>query len=168
MDSLPADFFDLLEAFLFEGVEFLLVGSFALAAHGVSRATGDMDVWVRPTPENAAVVFRALARFGAPLAMHQIRVEDFARVGTVYQMGLPPFRIDVLTRPSGLDFESAWADRHEVQLGSIVVPVLGLRDFVRNKTVAGRPKDLADLALLREAGADVDALALGKPGLISL
>lgn len=159
MEALPADFFDLLETFLAENVEFLLVGSFALAAHGVSRTTGDMDVWVRPTPENAVTVFRALARFGAPLAMHRIRVEDFARVGTVYQMGLPPLRIDVLTQPSGVDFESAWARRHIVNLGSLAVPVIGLADFVRNKFAAGRPKDLIDLALLREAGVDVEGLS---------
>ena len=158
MDALPADFFDLIETFLSGNVEFLLVGSFALAAHGVSRTTGDMDIWVRPTPENAVAVFQALARFGAPLAMHRIRAEDFARAGTIYQMGLPPLRIDVLTKPSGVDFEGAWSRRHLANLGSLEVPVIGIADFVRNKTAAGRPRDLLDLALLRAAGVDVAGL----------
>ncbi len=156
MEALPADFFDLLESFLTDNVEFLLVGSFALAAHGISRTTGDMDVWVRPTSENAVLVFRALVRFGAPLAIHGVRAEDFARAGTVYQMGLPPLRIDLLTKPSGVDFEGAWSRRHTANLGPLCVPVIGLADLVRNKVAAGRPKDLLDLELLREAGVDVD------------
>lgn len=163
MDALPVDFADLLEIFVAENVEFLLIGSFALAAHGVSSSTGDIELWVRPTPENGARVFRALAKYGAPLAMHQVDAEDFARLGTVYQMGLPPLRVDVLTAPSGVDFEPAWAERHEVRLGTLTMPVIGLAHLVRNKLAAARPKDLADLALLREAGVDVDGLLQRAP-----
>ncbi len=162
MELLPVDFSDVLGCFLEDSVEFLVVGAFALAAHGVSRATGDLDIWVNPTEPNSHRVYRALGRFGAPLAAHAVGVTDFARPGTVYQMGLPPLRIDVLTAPSGVEFPEAWRDRLSVSLGGQAVPVLGLGHLVRNKAAAGRAKDLADLALLREAGVAVEALLLGR------
>ena len=89
------DFADILSALSAAGVEFLIVGAHALAAHGVPRATGDLDIWVRPTPDNAARTLRALAAFGAPLS--DLSVEDLTRTDTVFQMGLPPARIDILS-----------------------------------------------------------------------
>lgn len=109
LEALNEDFVDVLRALCAEQVEFLVVGAHALAVHGVVRATGDLDLWVKPTVENAARVVRALLRFGAPLAHHHVDEADFARPGTVYQLGLPPRRIDVLTQPTGIDFEHAWA-----------------------------------------------------------
>src|SRR6188474_347908 len=103
------DFVDLLRAFVAADVRFLIVGAYALALHGRPRATGDLDVWVDATPENAARVMRALAAFGAPLA--DIAADDFARGGVTYQIGVPPGRIDILTDLTGLAFADAWADR---------------------------------------------------------
>ena len=97
LGKLNEDFHDLLVEFSDEGVEFLLVGAFAVAFHGVPRATGDMDVFVRPSSENAKRVHAALARFGAPLKSAGVVQADFEQPGVVYQMGLPPRRIDVLT-----------------------------------------------------------------------
>ena len=102
------DFLDLLRAFIDHNVRFLIVGAYALAVHGRPRATGDLDVWVDATPENAAKIMSALEQFGAPTA--QVSAEDFSRPGIVFQMGLPPVRIDVLTELTGLTFAEAWSD----------------------------------------------------------
>lgn len=154
--ALNEDFLDLLTAFREEGVEFLLVGAFALAANGAPRFTGDLDVWVRPDPGNAERVLRGLQRFGAPIAAHGISVDDLGQPGSVYQMGLPPRRIDVLTQIDGVTFDEAWAGRLEARVGSVTLPFLGLRELIRNKRATGRAKDLLDIELLREAGALVE------------
>lgn len=154
--SLNEDFLDLLTAFVDEGVEFLLVGAFALAANGAPRFTGDLDVWIRPAPGTAERVLRGLRRFGAPVDVHGVGVDDLGRPGSIYQMGLPPRWIDVLTQIDGMTFDEAWMGRLEARIGDVTMPFLGLRDLVRNKRAAGRPKDLLDIELLREAGARIE------------
>jgi hypothetical protein len=147
--DLNEDFRDMLEALHDEHVEMILVGAHAMAVHGVPRATGDIDIWVRPSRDNAERVLAALTRFGAPLAAHGITVEDFIAPGAVYQVGLPPRRIDLLTEVSGVSFDEAWASRVHAKIGELDdVPVLGLAELVRNKRASGRPRDLADLAIL--------------------
>ena len=153
---LNPDFVDILAAFEAEGVEFLVVGGFAMAVHGAPRFTGDIDLWIRPSPENAIRVERALKRFGAPLAAHGVSAKDFASPGGVYQMGLPPRRIDVLTLIDGVAFQDAWSGHVEREVGGVRLAFIGLRELVRNKRAAARPKDLLDIELLREAGVDVD------------
>jgi hypothetical protein len=143
------DFADILSALSAAGVEFLIVGAHALAAHGVPRATGDLDIWVRPSPDNALRTLRALAAFGAPLS--DLSVEDLIKPDTVFQMGLPPSRIDILSGITGVSFADAWDRRVTVQLAEGEVAVLSKADFIANKTAVGRPKDLADMALLDEA-----------------
>jgi hypothetical protein len=145
------DFRDLLALFVEHRVDFVVVGAHAMAVHGVARATGDIDVFVRPSDENAARTFEALTAFGAPLRVHGVERHAFARPGNVYQLGLPPRRIDVLTSIDGVGFDEAWAGRTEVSVEGLVVPFLGRAALVKNKTAAGRPKDLADLALLDES-----------------
>lgn len=142
------DFLDLLRSLLKEEARFMVVGAYAMAAHGVPRATGDIDVWVAADEANAARVFRALAQFGAPLDALGIQASDFAAPDSVVQIGFPPRRIDVLTGVSGIDFASAWAGRTFARFSDLTVPVLGREDLVANKRAAGRPKDLADLAVL--------------------
>ena len=143
------DFADILSALSAAGVEFLIVGAHALAAHGVPRATGDLDIWIRPTPDNAARTLRALAAFGAPLS--DLSIEDLTRPDTVFQMGVPPARIDILSGITGVDFADAWDRRVTVRLAEGEVAVLSKADFIANKAAVGRPKDLADMALLDEA-----------------
>lgn len=138
-----ADFVDLLRAFVAADVRFLIVGAYALALHGRPRATGDLDVWVEATPANAARVMRALAAFGAPLA--EISESDFAREGVVYQIGVPPGRIDILTKLTGLAFSEAWEGRLERPFGDVRASFIGRDAFVRNKRATGRTKDLADI-----------------------
>ncbi len=105
------DFVDLIRAFNAQGVEYLIVGAHALAAHGHVRATKDLDVWVRPSPDNAARVMAALDAFGAPLI--EVSAADFATEGTIFQIGVDPVRIDVITRVDGLEFADGWSDRVE-------------------------------------------------------
>ena len=137
------DFVDLLRSFIAHDVRFLIVGAYALAVHGRPRATGDLDVWVDATAENAPRVVRALGEFGAP--MHDLSETDFARPGIVFQLGLPPGRIDVLTDLTGLTFDEAWPDRVEQPLEDMKIPIIGREAFVRNKKATGRAKDLGDV-----------------------
>jgi hypothetical protein len=148
--DLPEDFVDFARCLREENVDFIVVGAHAIAAHGAPRATGDLDVFVRPDPVNAARVFRALLSFGAPVAAHGVTVDDFVAPGTVYQIGLPPNRIDVITEISGVSYEEAAADMVTGHLGSEVVGCIGLDALIRNKRSAARPKDLADVATLEE------------------
>jgi hypothetical protein len=139
---LATDFRDLLRAFVAHDVRFLVVGAYALAVHGRPRATGDLDVWIDATPENAERTLGALREFGAPL--HDLRSADLARSGVVFQIGLPPLRIDVLTAIDGVEFSGAWPRRTSADFDGIRVPVIGRRDFLANKRATGRLKDRAD------------------------
>ncbi|WP_396624651.1 hypothetical protein [Luteitalea sp.] len=142
------DFVDLLRAFADHEVRFLVVGAYALGVHGRPRATGDLDVWVDPTPSNAARVMAALATFGAPLS--DVSETDFARPGIVFQMGLPPVRIDVLTELTGITFAEAWPTRVRAPFGPVEVDVIGRAAFIANKRATGRAKDLGDIESLGE------------------
>jgi len=140
------DFKDLLAGFNARGVEYLVVGAHALAAHGHVRATKDLDVWVRPEQENATRVLQALAAFGAPL--QDLTEADLASPGLVFQIGVPPIRIDVLTSIDGVTFDEAWPDRLEARLGELPVFVLSRHHLIANKKASGRLQDLADLERL--------------------
>jgi len=150
--TLNEDFTDLLDALDETGADYVVVGAHAMAAHGVPRATGDLDVLVRASQENAQAVFRALLLFGAPIEQHHIDSDDFAHPGDVYQMGLPPRRIDILTSIDGVSFEQVWSNRVVTRYEGRSVPVIGVRELVDNKRACGRPKDLLDLELLATAG----------------
>jgi hypothetical protein len=136
----------MLSAFIAGGVEFLIVGAYALAAHGVPRATGDLDFWVRPSDENARRVLQALDVFGAPL--HDLSAEDLTQPDLVYQIGVEPVRIDILTEIDGVAFDEAWAGRVVSEIDGLRVPVIGRAELIRNKRALGRTKDLADIEAL--------------------
>lgn len=136
------DFAEMLAALSAAGADYLLVGAHALAAHGVVRATGDLDVWIRPTPENASKVWRALVAFGAPL--QQLSEQDLATPDVVFQIGVVPYRIDLLTSIDGVPFEEAWQRRIRVHVEGQEIPLIGREDLLRNKRATGRLRDLAD------------------------
>jgi hypothetical protein len=143
------DFVEMLSALSGAGAEYLIVGAHALAVHGLPRATGDLDIWVRPTPGNAVRVLTALRAFGAPL--FDLSEGDLISPGVVFQIGVPPLRIDILTSISGVTFEAAWAARVTHTVEGIALPFIGRAHLIANKRAAGRPRDLADLADLGEA-----------------
>ena len=144
---LNEDYKDMLRALLDEKVKFLLVGAYAMAAHGYPRATLDIDIWIMPSPENAEAVIRALRRFGAPL--HNVTKEDFQKDGIVFQIGVAPRRIDLMTAASGLQFEKAYKQSIATNIEGLEVHILSIDDLIRNKKASGRTKDLADLEALK-------------------
>lgn len=139
------DYRDILVELVAQDVRFLIVGAHALATHGYPRATVDLDIWIARSTENARRVWRALAKFGAPLEDLDVQESDLTRSDIVAQFGLPPNRIDILTGLSGVTFDDAWPNRVEATLEGVPVPVIGLADLVANKRASGRDKDRADL-----------------------
>jgi hypothetical protein len=131
------------------GADFMVIGAHAVAVYARPRATGDLDIWVRPTPSNAARVWRALVEFGAPL--DALTRQDLTSDDVVFQIGVAPSRIDLLTTIGGVEFADAWARRTQVELWGLDVPVIGRDDLIRNKRAAGRERDLADVAELERA-----------------
>ncbi len=150
------DFLDLVDCLNAEGAEYLVVGAFALAAHGLPRATGDLDVFVRPVAENARRVHAALSKFGAPLSVAQVAAEDFARPGAVYQLGLVPRRIDILTELSGVSFDEAWASSVVREIHGLPLRFIGYDALLLNKRTTGREKDARDAADLELVNARRD------------
>lgn len=142
------DFKDLLSEFSAKSVEFLIIGAHALAAHGHVRATKDLDVWVRPTPENAPRVVEALRAFGAPLG--EVTVTDFSSPGITFQIGVEPVRIDVITEIDGVEFEGAWGRRVQKSYDGLSVGVISVDDLIANKKATGRLQDLADIEALQK------------------
>ncbi len=146
---LNEDYKEMLQCLADESAKFLIVGAYALAFHGAPRASGDIDLFVRPTPENAGRVVTALARFGARLEAAGVTPADFSQPGAVYQIGLPPRRIDLMTQVSGLTFDEAWLSRVASELEGRTVHFIGCAALLKNKEAAGRPQDIADAARLR-------------------
>lgn len=131
-----------------EGAEFLLVGAYALAAHGYPRATVDIDFWVRPSIENSEAVMRAISAFGAPPL--NLTLSDLQKEDTVFQIGVAPKRIDIITSLSGLEFDEAYKNSVLVELEGIQLRVPSIPDLIRNKRATGRVKDVADANALEE------------------
>ena len=146
------DFVELLSAFVDHDVEHLVVGAHALAAHDHVRATKGLDVWIRPSPENAARAYAALQAFGAPL--FDLEPGDLSTPGTVFEIGAAPVRIDILTKIDGVGFDEAWAERVPARLGGVVTAVLSRRHLIQNKRAAGRLQDLADVERLERGDDD--------------
>jgi hypothetical protein len=129
-------------------VDFLLVGAYALAAHGFPRSTGDIDLWVRADIETGPRTFNAIKRFGAPI--HDLTIEDLSKPGFIFQIGVPPVRIDILTTVSGLTFDEAWSNRIIVNWDGLDIPVIAREDLIVNKRATGRTKDAADVERLEQ------------------
>jgi len=144
------DFKELLSEFNAHQVEYLVVGAHALAAHGHVWATKDMDVWVKPTRDNAERVIAALEAFGAPL--HGVSIEDLSEPDLVLQLGVQPVRIDIITSISGVEFDDAYPERLETHFAGEPVGVLSRKYLIQNKSSTGRPQDIADVYQLTHDG----------------
>jgi hypothetical protein len=143
-------FKELLSALNHCGAKYLVVGGYAVMLYTEPRYTKELDLWVEASEANAKGVFRALAEFGAPLA--GIHAEDFEKPDLIYQLGVPPTRVDVLTSISGVKFEDAWTRRTEANFGEVRAFFIGLEDLLTNKRTVGRITDLADCERLEVRG----------------
>lgn len=148
METQP-DFRELLALFNAHHVEYLIVGGYALAFHGAPRFTGDLDILVKPDAANAERILTALKVFG--FAAMGLTQSDFESPDQVVQLGVPPVRIDLITSLTGVSWDEAWAGRTAGNYGDIPVYFIGREQFIANKRVTGRTKDLADLEMLGEA-----------------
>jgi hypothetical protein len=151
---LNEDYKDMLRALSVEKVKYLLVGAYAMAAHGYPRSTLDIDFWVLQSPQNADAVMRALHRFGAPL--HNLTAEDLQRDGTIFQIGIAPRRIDIITEATGLEFEEVYERSQPITIEGIEVRIPSIADLIRNKRSTGRTKDLADAEALEALKSSVN------------
>ena len=148
--EIHSDFKELLELFNKHGVEYLIVGGYALAFHGAPRVTGDIDLFVRPTSENAERILAALDDFG--FGSLTLSRKDFSTPGMVVQLGVPPVRIDIMTGVSGVSWEKAYSSKVCGHYGDTPVFFIGRDDFLTNKLATGRAKDAADIEALGEEG----------------
>ena len=145
---LNADYRDMVTCLQFEGVEFMLVGGYAVGLHGWPRTTFDIDFWILANPKNATALMRALKRFGAPLM--DLSEEDFHVPGIVFQIGTEPQRIDILSSVSGVKYEDAVLRAELMQVDGLSLKVISLEDLIANKRASGRPKDIADALALEK------------------
>jgi hypothetical protein len=146
--EIQEDFKELFELLNAHDVDYMIVGGYALAYHGAPRYTGDMDVLVRPDPDNAQRVMQALTEFG--FGSVGLDDSDFLSADKVVQLGYPPVRVDIMTSISGVPYEEAFAGRVTGEYGTIPVFFIGRNEFLKNKRAIGRKKDLADLEALGE------------------
>lgn len=143
---LNPDFKDMLSCLKDAGVEFIVVGAYALAAHGFPRATGDIDIWVRDSSDNAEKIIAALMEFGAPIS--NLSEKDFTSPDMVVQIGVEPCRIDLLMSISGVKFEDAWKNKIGITIDDLEIYVLSKADLLKNKVATGRDKDQGDITWL--------------------
>ena len=143
------DFRELLKLFIDHKVKYLVVGGYAVMKYTEPRFTKDLDLWISPVQDNAEAVFSALKQFGAPLK--NLSPKDFTDKACYYQMGRPPFRLDIIMNLSGLDFNSAWQAREDVSLSDIKVSFISKKDLIRAKELSGRTQDLLDLENLKKS-----------------
>jgi len=126
----------------------MVVGGYAIAFYGYVRGTGDIDLWVRISDANSERVWKALKTFGAPL--FDLSKEDLKKPGMVFQMGLPPNRIDIINKIEGVEFDGAWPNRTFIEIHDLTIPIVAKRELLINKRAMNRPKDLADIIWLEK------------------
>ena len=145
---LNEDYKEMLQILLDNEIKFLVVGAYAMGAYGYPRATGDIDIWVLASAENSDKIFKSLKQFGAPL--QQINDKTFTEQGVIFQIGVAPRRIDIITRIDGVDFDKAYENRQEIAIENIKIPVISKEDLIKNKESTGREKDTLDAKELRK------------------
>lgn len=146
--GIQPDFRDLLASFNAHKIDYIIVGAYALAFYGAPRYTGDIDIYVKPDPENAQRIMAALDEFG--FGSVKLSAADFEVPDKVIQLGVPPVRVDMVTSITGVSWNDAFSGRVEGKYGDVPVHYIGREHFILNKRALGRKKDLADLEALGE------------------
>ncbi|MGZ3558870.1 MAG: hypothetical protein ACXWMJ_09655 [Syntrophales bacterium] len=139
---LNEDYREMLQILLGNDVHFLVVGAYAMGAYGYPRATGDFDIWVDTSPENSKKVYSSLATFGAPLT--DISDQTFKEEGIVFQIGIAPRRIDIITHIDGVRFKDAYGSKKVIEVEGLHIPFISKSDLIKNKRSTGRDKDKLD------------------------
>ncbi len=147
--AINPDFSDLFAALNASGARYLVVGAHAVAFHAAPRFTKDLDIWIDSSPTNARLVFRALQEFGAPL--QALTLADLSQPELVFQIGIAPNRIDVMTSIDGVEFSDAWEARAMGHYSDADIPLIGRAHLIQNKRAAGRPQDIIDVSNLEQA-----------------
>lgn len=142
------DFIDFIELLNLHHVDYMVIGAHALAYHGRPRHTGDLDIWIKPSPENASKMLAVLNDFG--FGSLGLTEHDFLKDSYVTQLGYPPLRIDILNTISGVEFEEAYANKVSGEVDELKVNFINVNEFIKNKQATGRKKDLGDIASLKK------------------
>lgn len=145
---LNKDYKEMLQGLLNNEVRFLVVGAYALGVYGYPRATGDFDIWVEASLKNSKKVYKSLVEFGAPLS--EITAKTFAEEGIIFQIGVAPRRIDIITHIDGVNFKEAYESRKEINIENLKIPFLSKENLIKNKLATGREKDRLDAQYLKE------------------
>jgi predicted nucleotidyltransferase len=141
------DFREFIELLIKNKAEYLIVGGYAVGFYGHPRYTGDLDIWLNPTRQNADLILKSINEFG--FSSFKLTQEDFTKPGNVVQLGYPPLRIDLLTEIDGVSFEECFENRKEVMIENLKVNFIGYNDLLKNKKETGRPRDIDDIDNLR-------------------
>ena len=145
---LNEDYKEMLQILLNNEVKFLVVGEYAMGAHGYPRATGDIDIWVEASLQNSKKIYKSLSEFGSPLS--EVTQETFTEKGIIFQIGVAPRRIDIITYIDGVDFPSAYQEKEEIDIEKLKIPFISKENLIKNKEATGREKDKLDANSLRE------------------
>jgi predicted nucleotidyltransferase len=137
------DFKEFVELLIKHKAEYLIVGGYAVSVHGHPRYTGDLDIWLNPTPQNANLILQSVNEFG--FSSYGLTQSDFTKPGNIVQLGYPPLRIDLLTEIDGVKFEECFVNRKEVTIDRLKVNFIGYSDLLKNKRESGRARDIDDI-----------------------
>lgn len=144
---LNEDYKEILQNLLSNKVKFLVVGAYAMGAYGYPRATGDFDIWVEASADNSQKIYKSLSEFGAPLC--DITKKTFAQKGIIFQIGVSPRRIDIITHIDGIDFQKAYKSRENIKIENLSIPFISKENLIKNKQSTGREKDRLDANYLK-------------------
>lgn len=146
---LNEDYKEILQSLLNNKAKFLVVGAYAMGAYGYPRATGDLDIWVEASAENSKNIYKSISEFGAPLS--DITEETFAEKGIIFQIGIAPRRIDIITHIDGVIFEEAYKTKEFIEIENLRVPFLSKENLIKNKESTNREKDRLDADYLKKS-----------------
>jgi len=149
---LNKDYKEMLQILLDNKAKFLVVGAYAMGAYGYPRATGDFDIWVEASIENAKKVYQSLVKFGAPLA--QLTEKTFCEEGIMFQIGVVPRRIDIITKIDGVEFNKAHTEMQDIEVEGLSIPFISKENLIKNKLSTRRKKDMLDAEYL-QSGTDI-------------